>query len=239
MNSVFKLCKIGNNSIGITGLEVDSHEYSDVLVNRPGVFRYEDTVTINILKQLDSNQNIITMEYDINDHTSEDYSLMNFSGDGVFSIEHIIIPTMKWYESCSDLEYDEIYVYEDKQIFKLENDQFVPFTIQDLSYINKCLNTTITWGIQYTFNTSSLQDCYYKMCRDYFDNLYYNECYHNSIHVRNRDIVWMSINIIRYLLDLGRLFEAQMILEKIQGCTGLCNLQSKQKFTYEGCGCQK
>lgn len=48
----------------------------------------------------------------------------------------------------------------------------------------------------------------------------------------------MTINIIKYLLDFDKYFEAQRILDLINGCGGFCNAIDKLKGKSD-CGCSK
>lgn len=245
MKPIFKICKVGTCSIGITGLETQDDQYTEVFSDQYGSFRYEDTVTINILTSLDSKEEVVDIKYDINEHKVEDLedkSELSFFGDGVYRVHHVILPTLEWLDEFKSKGYhldiyEEIYVYVDGGVFKLENEQLIPFDITQIPFINPCTKSTLTYDIQYTFSTCQLQECYYKYCKEYFNNLC-NQCWKDSEYIKNRDLLWMSINIIRYLLDLGRLFEAQNIIEKLHKCSGLCyNTNVKVKSTYAGCGC--
>ena len=40
--------------------------------------------------------------------------------------------------------------------------------------------------------------------------------------IYKRDLVWMSINVIKYLTECEQLAEVERILETINGCNGLC-----------------
>lgn len=247
MKSIFKICKVGTCSISVTGLELDDHQYSTVLTDRQGVFRYTDTVSINMLEALNSNEEVIGMTYDIHEHQAEDIedkSILTFTRDGVYRIHHIVLPTLDWFNECRELGFDlsgykEIYLYADGNVYKYQDGNFINFPIDQIPFINQCIPSTLVYDLQYTFSSQQLQECYYKNCREYFDNIC-NRCTEDSQYVRNRDIIWMAINIIRYLLDLGRLFEAQKIVEKMHKCTGLCyNTKTNITSTNVGCGCSK
>ena len=72
MKPLFKICKVGTCSLSVTGLELDDHQYSTVLTDRQGVFRYTDIVSINILESLNSNEEVIGIKYDIHEHSADD-----------------------------------------------------------------------------------------------------------------------------------------------------------------------
>lgn len=243
MKPIFKICKTGSDSIKVVGLELDDHQYSDTLVDQTGTFRYTDTVTINILESLNQNEKVIDLKYDINEHKQddiEDASDFEFPRDGIYRIHHIILPTLDWYNEVLGNrfnlnDYEEIYVYDNGLVFKMTDSGFKIINIEDIPFINPCLESTLTSDIQYTFSTAQLQECYYKFCKNYFNTIC-NTCDEDTTLIKNRDLLWMSINIIRYLLDLGRLFEAQKIVEKLNKCSGICH-NTKRKITNVGCGC--
>lgn len=53
-----------------------------------------------------------------------------------------------------------------------------------------------------------------------------------------RNIVWMGINAIKYLVDQEHLSKAQQILERLNACPGLCN-NPKPKLNSNSCGCNR
>lgn len=242
MKPIFKICKTGSNTIKVVGLEREDHQYSDTLVDKAGVFSYADTVTINIFSSLNHQEEVIDLQYNVNKHNSlEDCSEFSFTRDGVYRIHHIILPTLNWYSKVLEKKYDlskygDLYIYSDERVFKIVNNIWNPIDIKDIPFIDPLINATLTFDIQYTFNSYQLQECYYKFCKSYFDNLD-NICDEkDSQFIKNRDLLWMSINVIKYLLDFGRLFEAQKIIEKLYKCSNLC-YHTKKIVTNEDCGC--
>lgn len=57
--------------------------------------------------------------------------------------------------------------------------------------------------------------------------------------IYNRDIIWMAINVIKYLIELGQYYEAQRVLEDITQCGGICKdvMVDKNTIGGGGCGC--
>ena len=51
-----------------------------------------------------------------------------------------------------------------------------------------------------------------------------------------RDLVWAALNVIQYMIDSNQLAEAQRLLERINGCNGLC---SNEDTGDKGCGCEQ
>jgi hypothetical protein len=57
-----------------------------------------------------------------------------------------------------------------------------------------------------------------------------------SKKVNDRDLVWMFINVIKYCLDTGQLYEAQRFLEKLNKCNTICS-DKLNNTVQNGCGC--
>ena len=72
-----------------------------------------------------------------------------------------------------------------------------------------------------------------------FDKLL-NTCDHNKYndYIFARDIIWMTLNIIDYLVGFKQYLEAQRILEVFQKCGGFCSDFSKTKPQAD-CGCAR
>jgi hypothetical protein len=64
----------------------------------------------------------------------------------------------------------------------------------------------------------------------------YNKCKKvNNNALFDRDFLWMTINVIKYNLDLGYNEEAQRILDEFNSCgNNICNNYSSINY---GCGC--
>ena len=232
MNPIFKICKNSPCGISITGLEQDDKQYSNVLAIDK--YRYEDCVTINIMIPLNSAQEEGTYTYSIDLHDNEiDETTMEFPKDGLYKIIHLIIPTQKWLDEYN-LEFPEfVYIFDSGNIYKILKGQKIEVDIQEILNLNA--KSTVYFDSQYTFCTCRLQECFYKFCREYFAKLCSNKCIKENIS--ERDILWMGINTIKYLLDLGKYYEAQGVLESLTGCAGLCKQTINVKGNGYGCGC--
>lgn len=233
MKASFKLCKSYNCGVVITGLEKDDQQYLNY-IDSVG-YRYEDCVTINVMSQINSQQATTNLTFSIDLHEDDlDETEMKFPTDGLYKITHIILPKRSWVEECKKqfLYLPEIiYIYEDDNIVKLKDGS--ADEIVELNLLVDINSETLCKDTQYTFCTCRLQECYYDFCRDYFAKLCNNKC----LDIKNRDILWIGIHTIKYLLELGRLHEAQGVLETLTGCSGVCKQNVKLKSTANGCGC--
>jgi len=48
-------------------------------------------------------------------------------------------------------------------------------------------------------------------------------------------MVWMAINVIKYLVEFNQFAEAQRLIERLSSCNGLCG--SNKSSRKGGCGC--
>ena len=53
-----------------------------------------------------------------------------------------------------------------------------------------------------------------------------------------RDLVWMAINVIKYLTECSQLAEVERIIEIIKGCNSLCSNDKYSMKSYAGCNCR-
>ena len=103
MNTSIDLCKNQNCEIIVTGKELDQNYYAQELSTEIGSFRYIDTVTINVLYKVNSNNEETLKTMQIVQHLQEnvngdvqnisDKTQFQLDEDGLYRIAHIIIPT--------------------------------------------------------------------------------------------------------------------------------------------------
>ena len=234
MDIVFKICKYDACGLSITGLEKEEQQYSDEMT--VDTFRYIDTVSINILIPVNKNNEdeLPYNNYEIIEHTQEeDKSLFVFPKDGLFKIVRIIMPTKEWY-----ITYNEKFGESTEDIYYYDNGKFYISTGKELTLeqITEVKSFTVNKGIQYTFNICNTEKCFYAFSQDYLNNICSDKC-NISTNTQDRDLVFMTIYILKYLIDLGRYFEAQELIEKIHGCTGICKQINEVTLNREDCGC--
>ena len=90
-----------------------------------------------------------------------------------------------------------------------------------------------------TFYTGNLQQCYINYCKRIFDHLL-NKCrvstYNDDLYAR--DFIWMTLNIIDYLIEFGQFMDAERIIEEFNTCGGFCT-GNPEHIKSHGCGCSK
>lgn len=249
MNSIFKVCKAGTCGIAITGLERDNNEYltDDTTVSVRN-YTFLQSITLNALTSIKSDGTETLTVYGFVPHITDtvDESDFDMATDGLYEVTHIILPTEAWLNSAisknSLTGYTLIYYYDStsKSLKKYINNASVSVDIAEVLAVNSLDTTTIIRSDKNTFCMCRLNDCFYGMSKSLLDR-YQNTCYNKldciQYNIYLRDILWMAINVIKYLIDLTQYYEAQKILENITLCNGICNASTTNVSSGGGCGC--
>ncbi len=252
MNTYFNLSIINGNVLQI---QDTTQEYDEYLSEdketyiRPGRFKYSDTYTINVIKYA-STKNSEVVETIITPH-SEGKTLMfldeathTLQKDGHYIVEHLIIPSNKCIQYLiesknSSLDsYDLIYSIEDNTFYKwgkykededCEEYLYIPepCSLNEIIEINSEIETTISKGIQDTFSICLLNNQYLELNHKALQS--YKKC--QKVDNFNIDLIWMTINAIKYNIEFGLLNQAQALLEEISYCK-IINVQNNN-----GCKC--
>ena len=87
------------------------------------------------------------------------------------------------------------------------------------------------------FFTGHLQECYINFCKKVFDSV--NECApkERDYNTYARDFLWMTLNVIDYLIGFKQYYEAQRLIELFHSCNSFCNDRQLHGFKSKSCGC--
>lgn len=212
-----------------------------------GSFKYSDTASIIVLQHNRSKETVVkapTFDY----HTSQ-YIEVPIGFDGWFTINYLVLPTREWLDkelnkntgSAINL-YNVVYFVEDGSIFKYVRGTIESSSIEEILEINP-INTTIFKTSQDYISICFLQKCYINLCQQIFNDRGLSQCWNkskvDSELVYKRDLVWMAINVVKYLTEFNQLAEVERIIEQIMSCNGLCINSQIYKSSNTGCGCNK
>lgn len=213
-----------------------------------GKFKYSDTVSVDIL-----HYNKIKDPYYSNPTYSsrteqKKYIKIPVSQDGWFEVVHLVLPSEEWFQresyktrgSALDL-YNIVYYSDGERVYKYVNGSSQEITIDEVLEINP-VDTTISRISKNFVSICFLRKCYINLCQQIFNDRGFSQCQSknnvDSELVYKRDLVWMAINVIKYLTECEQLYEVERIIETIQGCNGLCS-SSDVSSKVGGCGCSK
>lgn len=255
MIPIVNICNI-HDIIRITDTTQDSQEYIpedviDTLVyNQNCKFKYSETCTINVIQyNAIGNDEIVDTIYTTHE-TYLDEAYYKSLKDGHYTIHHFILPTVEWLQK--EIEKDNNIIQDDIEIYVTDGEKIYNYrqeTIQEIpEYVLKeitpdvlievnDMNTTISKLVVDTVNIYYLEKCYIQICKNIL-NVVDFKCYRDSSQedIFNRDLIWMTINIIKYHIGFHDLVEAQRLIELINKCGGICQSISTINRT-NSCGC--
>lgn len=209
-------------------------------------FRFSDTMTIDVLQhnKVDSTQLLTPI---FQDHTKKiEPVVISTTADGWFNVIHIVLPTKEWFEN--ELEkgntsilglYQGVYYTDGSNIYKYYQGSSTTVPLEEIVERNT-EETTISRCSQDYISICFLRKCYINLCQQIFNARAFDKCWNkNKIDCEltfRRDMVWMAINVIKYMAEFNQLSEAARLIERIGGCNGLCMSQYSKSMS-SGCGC--
>lgn len=231
----------------ITVSDVSTYLAEDFSGTVKGKFKYSDTVSIDVL-QHNKTTEIVYRDPIYTKHDTLQPISIPVEFDGWFDIIHLVLPSAKWFNTEVNKNegsalglYNIIYFSDGIDIYKYINGNISQVTINEVLEVNP-INTTISKTNRNYVSICFLRKCYINLCQQIFSNRGLSHCWNknkvDSELIYKRDLVWMAINVIKYLTECEQLAEVERIIETIQGCNGLC-VSSKLTSTTNGCGCSK
>ena len=166
--------------------------------------------------------------------------------DSWYTVYYIVLPTKNWvYQNqvIADL-FSLVFYIENNKIYRYSK-QGVDEELLDYSELIRYADLpdckpNISITSQDFMSICFLQKCYVNLCQQIFKDKNFIKCSNKVDHSlsHTRDLVWMALNVIKYMVEMNQLFEAQRILETIYSCNGICK-NGNSKFYESNCGCSK
>lgn len=237
MQALFKLQHKFDCNVIVEGVEQDYCTYDDF-------FTYPDTITLNVLFRADideEGEETYKLEaYDINDHSANDISSFKINEDGLYVMSHYIIPRYDKIQYVDSLTNSKlVYAYDGQDIVKYINKKWEKVKIADFVELNITDNFTVAFCQDYLFSICHLKKCFFNINKELLSRFCGKDRCQTEKHrdvVYKRDLLWMGINTIDYLLDEDRYFEALNLLKMFVGCSGFCN--DNNEYGSRDCGCR-
>ena len=213
-------------------------------------FKYSETASIVIIEHIKAFENNIIDNPVIKVHDRDNITLP-IKFDGYFKVQYIVIPNQQWFEqelsreSGSALnDYKIIYFTDGIYIYKYFPETKEPPRIvfaEELVERNPTEEDSISKIESEHVSICHIQKCYVDLCKQIFDKSNLAPCFSKENIddlIYKRDLVWMTINVVTYLVSLCQLNEAERYIELINGCNGVCK-QNKKSNNDMSCGCCK
>lgn len=185
--------------------------------------KYRDAVTLDILIYNNSkNPKIIATAF-----TDHRIGWLNevkipIGTDGWYTVYHIIIPTITWFQNNSSKllsKYNSIYVTDGKNVYKIIDNQLVQFNPNSLIKLNLDNSNLILFKKE-IFLTCHLQKCLLKHEIEYVNALF--DRVDSKTIKFYKDFLWCSLEVLKLLITKCRLKDAELLIEEIMSCGGLC-----------------
>ena len=170
--------------------------------------------------------------------------------DGWFTVYYVVLPTRQWFQNAlrasSQVDilgvYDSVYYTDGANVYKYNPRTQNTSEVTDLAEIIEInpVNTTISITSKDYVSICFLTKCYINLCQQIFESKGLTQCWNkNNIDselIYKRDLVWMAINVIKYMVECNQLYEAERIIELLHSCNGVCS-DKKVRNNVKGCGC--
>ena len=153
--------------------------------------------------------------------------------EGLFTVHYLVIPNKFTSGSPTGYYWDDDHpVYVDA----LGNEKRIE--LKTLLTIN-VESTNIERFSKDFLSICGLKNCYIKICKELMNKSCPENCsgtQYSELSYK-KDLLWMAINILEYLIEFDRIDEANQLLKQVYyGCNGLCKQTTLRLGDYD-CGC--
>lgn len=173
-----------------------------------------------------------------NNFTPTKYTLTK---DGSYTIKRFFVISDDFYTAhADDGIFDEKIVYytDGTSIYKVTDS--VPTQITFSAFLDASFTTATVLEIDsILISTCILNSCYYKLMNVILDfNLNSCDQKYFTQYVKDRDLVYMTLEIIKYLQESNNITQIQKVIEAIEGCCSVCSSKVLGiPVASGGCGC--
>ena len=137
--------------------------------------------------------------------SKEEDIVFDNKSDGFYILYRIKVPT----------DDTKPYYYKEDKFY--HNDEEI--SLEELISVNP-ETTGLDFEYFYYFQLCNLKKCYIKVCKEIFNSK--NRCEADKNLTYKRDLIWSAINTLVFMVELEQYEEAERLLEKINGCNGIC-----------------
>lgn len=229
-----------NGDVVINDLSKSYNQYLDEDIQEIvyDKYKYSECSTLNAIIQTKTNT-ITVVDVLLDNHTNlEDSSSFKIKDDGYYVIDHIVLPNIKWLENHNGPTlyelFDIIYVTDGSKVYKYIDETLQECTIREIMEVNPEKTTLKKCKLDVIY-VGSMQKCYFNYCKKIFNNTLTKCVQESNNDIYARDFIWMTLNIIDYLVCLKQYSEAGRIIENFESCNGFCNNNTIKIFN--NCGC--
>lgn len=208
--------------------------------------KFIQSASITVLTRHTSTSADIVKAFVHDHHVTEVSNKFPVKHDGWYEVAHLVIPNENWLIEAEEKgaldNFATIYICKDEKVYKLNGRQLTLIDITDILESESLADSNVWMVRKNVFVLFNLWQCYLNYCRRMIegecsqDTHCADDC--NDEATKNRNLIWIFLNAIQYLVKFGEMSKAQELLENITvGCNTLC---SSEMFTKQyNCGCGK
>ena len=234
MKVLFNLCKLRNCGIKI----IDNSTYldSDEFVYQE--YKASDVFCIDVLEK-----HVIGQASGLTTNIVQSFEESEFKNlkDGWYTLHHIILPSKDYFERLKGVggvlfQYDTFYYADSEKFYKFKSGSSEEVSITEIIERNPINTSILEYKVNY-FSVCDLNECYIRLAKASLDSYIRCKPKAGSELLFNRDVVWMTLNVIKYYVELGELENAEIMLSKLNTCNGFCKHLNRIEGNEKGCGC--
>ena len=159
----------------------------------------------------------------------EDQVVFDIGQDGFYTLITIKVPR----------DTSKEYYYRDGKVYHINEEADLALLLELNPEVSGLIVTP-----EYYFQTCHLRKCYISICQQIFDQVHSLNCDKPSIDsnlIYKRDLLLSAINIIEFMAERDQFKEAELLLERIMNCNGLCDMKCNKTHKHSSkpcnCGC--
>ena len=159
----------------------------------------------------------------------EDQVVFDIGQDGFYTLITIKVPR----------DTSKEYYYRDGKVYHINEEADLALLLELNPEVSGLIVTP-----EYYFQTCHLRKCYISICQQIFDQVHSLNCDKPSIDsnlIYKRDLLLSAINIIEFMAEWDQFKEAELLLERIMNCNGLCDMKCNKTHKHSSkpcnCGC--
>ena len=207
---------------------IDKSEYD--CSTFPSKFLYENTISINYLQKITSDSSKVEQVF-IAEHNNPDETVFEFSKDGYYRVNHLIIPTREWLDKLdldNVIKFDKIYFYMNGDVFEYNFRNKQATKVDPILLLGVCdLKTTVFHSEEDFVSINNLENCLINYINNKFSTFDCSKTVDKNQSIK-LDYIYMVYNVLDYYISCGDLLEAERILEDFLKCYNICdNITSK------------
>lgn len=197
---------------------------------------FNDTVSVNILYYNRFNRDSIISDPTFYTHNEKRQNCIyrsQIEEDGWITFVHLCLPKLSYvkenYNECDKsivcVENCNFYIFESGKQERISKEEVLEYVFAPKD------NVILNCATRELVSVCNLEECYINYCKQLLDC---TKCTQDEEIVYRKDLLKILLDCVRYLSELNKFKEAELLIEELQSCKGLCGFLS---YSPKSCGC--